>query len=389
MRLVSLLVAQETIDINATNEAGETAMHCALTYHTDAHAAVVAALLAHGAAALSSTLTGEGPLHLCAREGNCSLARKLLGMPRAGLVNAVASDGATPLHTACEHDQRAMVAALLENEACDRTARDAQGFTAVHLAVANDNKELLRLLLRTGSTRCTVDELRLRNRLGWCPLHTAAFRATDTAVQALLEAGLPADTPSADGATALHLATSRGHLGTVRLLLESGCSVDARQARTALRKPLPTQTDTWMSREPRSRRMARQHSRWWRGAAIVILRESNPQPSDQPRLVLMRWLLLAVGMVSLLVEYRAAVLAENFSGWTALHSALWQNNHPLARALLASGSGATAPALRGGARVLPAGEPEAHAPAAVKHTLLQQRGIAEEAAEVVARVGVY
>ena len=321
------------------NEAGETAMHCALSFHTDAHSAVVAALLAHGAVALSSTLTGEGPLHLCAREGNCELARKLLSMPRAGLVNAVASNGATPLHAACEHDQRAMVTALLENEACDRTARDAQGFTAVHLAVASGNMGLLKLLLRAGSTRCTVDELCLRNKLGWCPLHTAAFHAADAAVQALLEAGLPADVPSADGATALHLATSRGHLSTVRLLLEAGCSVDVQQAdgETAL--------------------------------ALVARRGD-------------------VAMAALLVEHRASVTSTDFAGWTALHSALWQDNHPLARVLLTSRSDAAAPVVRGGARLLPAGEPEAHAPPTVKHVLLQQRGLAEET-EVAARVDVY
>ena len=365
--MVALLLAQPAIEVNATNLAGENPMHCALCYRDSGHAEVARVLLGAGAVAVASTLTGEGALHLCAREGNVELARKMLAMPCGGGVNAVAADGTTPLHVACAYGQREMVAALLDAPGIDRTARDARGLTAVHLAVTRGNGPLLRLLLRAAAAAAgggahasdasasLVDELTIRNKVGWTALHTAAFGGDDASLVQLLEAGMPPDAPSADGAAALHLAAARGHEATARALLLRGASVDPRQA--GGETPL---------------------------ALAAIRRDAS--------------------LVRLLLEHGAAVRSADVAGWSAVHTVLWDESHELARLLLGtaaqSAEGAPAVEPRGSAEVsplhsvglhkLPAGEPESHAPPAVKQMLALQRGGGAAALEEEAAVvGVY
>ena len=92
--------------------------------------------------------------------------------------------------------------------------------TALHLAVTMGDVGMLRLLAAGGEgqdaerrPRGAEDgrrgELCKRNQLGWCALHTAAFRGQEVAARLLLDAGTPVDWPTADGSTALHLAAAR------------------------------------------------------------------------------------------------------------------------------------------------------------------------------------
>jgi outer membrane protein assembly factor BamB len=60
-------------------------------------------------------------------------------------------------------------------------------------------------------------------------LREAARGGATARVRALLEAGVGADSPGRHGLTALMLAAERGHLEVVRLLLERGAAVDARE----------------------------------------------------------------------------------------------------------------------------------------------------------------
>lgn len=53
-------------------------------------------------------------------------------------------------------------------------------------------------------------------------LHAAASRGDVAAVKALLDAGVPVDSPSEYGATALSFASDKGHAEVVKLLLERG-----------------------------------------------------------------------------------------------------------------------------------------------------------------------
>lgn len=120
--------------------------------------------------------------------------------------------------------------------------------TAVHLSVVAGDVSMLRLLveavvavgapfgsnvpegaaetpifIRPEERGLSLDELCGRNKLGWCALHTAAFRGHAVAVRLLLDAGAPVNFPTADGCTALHLAAARssGPKGTRRVVPRS------------------------------------------------------------------------------------------------------------------------------------------------------------------------
>ena len=145
----------------------------------------VAKLLLDRGAVSQRTRLGEGPLHVAAREGNVSLARALLAKPWARKeLQLPAAHGRTPLHTAVAHGRKAMVALLLGQPECGRGAADSRGMTAVHLAVAGGDVAMLGQLAGAragpGASRTAevgqLDEFCARNQLGWCALHTAAFR---------------------------------------------------------------------------------------------------------------------------------------------------------------------------------------------------------------------
>jgi len=90
-----------------------------------------------------------------------------------------------------------LITALVAHPGCDVDATDAQGLTALHLCVTLGRPRVFRQLLASG--RC---DLRVRNKLGWNVLHTAAFRNLLPVARALLEARISPDERSADGSTA-------------------------------------------------------------------------------------------------------------------------------------------------------------------------------------------
>ncbi len=54
---------------------------------------------------------------------------------------------------------------------------------------------------------------------GYCPIHYAAQRGKNDAIQMLVDAGCDVNVKSIDGSTALMMATKDNHLSTMRLLL--------------------------------------------------------------------------------------------------------------------------------------------------------------------------
>jgi len=89
-------------------------------------------------------------------------------------------------------------------------ARNRYGETALMLAAADGNPEMVKLMLDHGASI---------NISGWNPLIYAAWRGHTEVVKYLLDKGAEVDAVSPDGITALMMATRDGHMDTVRLLL--------------------------------------------------------------------------------------------------------------------------------------------------------------------------
>jgi len=114
-------------------------------------------------------------------------------------------------------------------------AADENGWTALHHAAFNGDRNgstrLTRLLLAAGA------EPRRRTQRGTTALINASIRGNPEVVQALLRAGSDVEVVGANGANALHLSAYAGSASCVRLLVdEGGASLGARTrtGRTAL-----------------------------------------------------------------------------------------------------------------------------------------------------------
>ncbi|CAN0091287.1 unnamed protein product [Ectocarpus sp. 4 AP-2014] len=106
--------------------------------------------------------------------------------------------------------------------------RDARGHTSLHLASIHDRSEIARLLITAGAS--TESVVTSGANEGLTPLRLAAERGHLLTVRALLEAG--ADTAAedvVDRATPLHAAASAGHTSVVvELIRRGGAKLEAR-----------------------------------------------------------------------------------------------------------------------------------------------------------------
>ncbi len=100
----------------------------------------------------------------------------------------------------------------------------ADGTSALHWAIYNDNLELVERLIDAGAS---VDVV---NDFGSTPMAEAATVGNAAVLRALLAAGADVESPGADGQTPLMLLAQGGHTEAAQLLLDSGADVNARES---------------------------------------------------------------------------------------------------------------------------------------------------------------
>jgi ankyrin repeat protein len=130
----------------------------------------------------------------------------------------------TPLVDAARSGETQVALALLAEKAEPNQA-DADGTTALHWAVHNDDAELVARLVAAGAK---VDAA---NDYGATPMAEAAVAANPAVLQALLDVGADVDSPNAEGQTALMVVARGGNLAAAELLIARGANVNAREAR--------------------------------------------------------------------------------------------------------------------------------------------------------------
>lgn len=112
----------------------------------------------------------------------------------------------------------------LLSEGLDVNARAADGSTALHWAVYNENQVAIDLLLRANAA---VD---VANQLGVTPLWVASSIDSATIVGKLLKAGANPNVAPMTGGTPLMLVSQRGDVASVELLLKHGANANATEA---------------------------------------------------------------------------------------------------------------------------------------------------------------
>ncbi|KAL0018494.1 hypothetical protein WJX79_003679 [Trebouxia sp. C0005] len=222
---------QANLDIQATDSKGITALQLAAK---NRHMETVAKLLD---SAGTKEEKGYTALHLAVQAGNSDLVRQLLPLPACD-PSAKDIDGLTALHWAASKGQLGMLAALLKR-GCQVNAPTNDGWTALHEAAANGHALIVDKLLASAA------QVDLKTSNGSTALHNAANCGHSAVVKQLLQAGAgrliaagaDVDVQAQNGSTALHNAAANGHAKAVEALVAApscDCDVQNSNGNTAL-----------------------------------------------------------------------------------------------------------------------------------------------------------
>lgn len=205
---------------------------------------------------------------------NSAVMRALVRQAIAGLiccsaVAALAAD-APALVEAAKEGNRIQATALLEADA-DVSAASADGTTALHWAVRNNDVDLASRLLAAGADASAA------NRYGVTPLYLAALNGSAATIEALLAAGADPNEIGSEGETVLMTAARTGIVAAADVLIEAGAEIDARESwhgQTAL---------MWAAGEGHAAMVQRLVEAGADVDAISEVKEWERQTSDEPR----------------------------------------------------------------------------------------------------------
>ena len=216
-------------------------------------------LLDHDADVRVHDNNGNTPLHFAADHGYLEVCRMLL--EHNAEVDCRNTDGSTPFQRAWKTRRNPDILQLFLEHNADMHVRDEEGNTPLHFAVENSLLEVAQILVKRnadvnsqnnhGSTpllfaselghldvvQLLLDhnaDLYLRDSDGDTPLHCAAIGGQLEVAQLLLKLNVEVNSRNVKGSTPLHLAsrgswfTKKGSAVVVRLLLDSGADVQAR-----------------------------------------------------------------------------------------------------------------------------------------------------------------
>jgi len=137
----------------------------------------------------------------------------------AGLI--AAAD--TRLADAAQQGNKEAVRTLLKEKA-DVNAAQGDGMTALHWAANKDDFDMVKLLLAAGANAKAM------TRLGEItPLFMACINGDAPMIDALLRAGADPKSVKANGTTALMMAASSGNADAVKVLLDHGADINAKE----------------------------------------------------------------------------------------------------------------------------------------------------------------
>ena len=144
----------------------------------------------------------------------------------AAVVLATAALSATetlpPVIAAVKRGDHQAVHALAANRA-EVNRPQADGTTALHWAVQNNDVDMVDMLLRAGA------DANAANRYGIRPITVAATNGSAAIVEALLKSGVDPNTATEAGEPVLMTAARSGGVDAVKRLLAAGAKVNARE----------------------------------------------------------------------------------------------------------------------------------------------------------------
>ncbi|KAI9371404.1 ankyrin repeat-containing domain protein [Aspergillus egyptiacus] len=137
-----------------------------------------------------------------------------------------------PLHEAAREGKLPVAESLLNANPKLATTKDDDDRLPIHWAVAYNHLPIVELLVSTKNFDPDVED-----GLGWTPLMIASSLKNaegDPILELLLRKGADVNTKTYTGQNALHFATSKANLSTVRTLLANKCSARVKDKRGQL-----------------------------------------------------------------------------------------------------------------------------------------------------------
>jgi len=297
------LLADNNADINAKARDGSTALHTATNRGQEA---VVRRLIDNGADKDARDSWGQTALHRAAYGGDEAIIRFLFEHHTDKDVKD--NSGNTALHIAACSETTVR---LLLELGFDKDASNCFGQTAFYIAVMNNDKAVVRQLLKVGADPD-------KDSGGWTPLHVAARNGDVDLVQLLIEQGVVKHAQDGGGCTSLHIAAEHGDVNVARLLLEHGADTEAQDNCGNT----PLHTAAFHNRE----------------AALQLLIEHESKMEAQNNNGYTAFHIAALydhkSAVYLLLEHGAEPSAQDKTGKTAFQLAVTRDNKEALRPLL-------------------------------------------------------
>ncbi|KAL4812371.1 ankyrin repeat-containing domain protein [Aspergillus spinulosporus] len=167
-----------------------------------------------------ATTDSKFPLHEAARKGKLSLAESLLNA-NPKLATTKDDDDRLPIHWAVAYNHLPIVELLVSTKDFDPDVEDGSCWTPLMIAASLKNAEgdpIIELLLRKGA------DVNVKSITGQNALHFATSKANISTVRTLLENKCSARVKDKRGQLALHRAAAIGSTPIIQLLLKEGRS---------------------------------------------------------------------------------------------------------------------------------------------------------------------
>ena len=303
-------------NVNAENDEGETPLQILAKFSWDGNGSprVAELLLERGANANAQDHDNTTPLHQTSEWGKLEVTRVLLD--HGAKVNAENNRGETPLHLLSRResgvgDLSPRVAQLLLERGADVNARDKDHVTPIHRSFSSRSPDIARVLFDYGAD---VNE---KNDQGQSPLFLAIEASHSSTggdsfidlIGSLVEHGADANTQGKNNTTALHLASKYGRPSVVRVLLNHGANISAKndQGQTLIHQLAGA--DNWIGSDSLA-------------VAQLLLENNldvNAQDKDHNTPLHLACEHKSVNIVRVLTDHGAIVDMVNMQGQTPLH----------------------------------------------------------------------
>ncbi|KAE8355590.1 ankyrin repeat-containing domain protein [Aspergillus coremiiformis] len=160
------------------------------------------------------------PLHEAAREGKTQTAESLLNA-NPKLANVKDDDERLPIHWAVAYNRLPIVELLMSTKHFDPDVEDGSGWTLLMIAASLKNAEgdpIIDLLLKKGA------DVNVKSNSGQNALHFATSKANLSTVRTLIANKCSARVKDKRGQLALHRAAAIGSSPIIKVLLQDGKS---------------------------------------------------------------------------------------------------------------------------------------------------------------------